>query len=168
MDGAEHAGRDGARRRGARKATRGRASGFGPGGDGRYSDRAGRTEGATAARAGPFRSPRSRRRRPVPEAIARARAADPGADSRTNLTRRAAGRRIRARRQMSICGAARRRGPAALRGRTYGCPGIRRASPQHLHSPHPHTPHPPGMVQCGRNGLRAVPRGSVQLSASRF
>ena len=59
----------------------------------------------------------------------RACAADSGAASRTNLTRKTAGRRIRARRQMSICGAARRRGPAAFRGRAYGCRGIRRASP---------------------------------------
>ena len=63
----------------------------------------------------------------------RACAADSGADSRTNLTRKTVGRRIRARRQMSICGAARRRGPAAFRGRAYGCPGIRRASPNTTH-----------------------------------
>ena len=66
---------------------------------------------------------------PRPGPVDRARAADSGAASRTNLTRKAVGRRIRARRQMSICGAARRQGPAAFRGRAYGCPGIRRASP---------------------------------------
>ena len=54
------------RRRGARKAPRGRTRAFAPGGDGRYSDRAGRGEGAEAGRAGPSRSPRSRRCRPVP------------------------------------------------------------------------------------------------------
>ena len=89
--------------------------------------RTGRRRGGRPCGAFPFAPEPAVPPRPGP--VDRARAADSGAASRTNLTRKAVGRRIRARRQMSICGAARRQGPAAFRGRAYGCPGIRRASP---------------------------------------
>ena len=141
---AKHERRGGTRRRGARKATRGRASGFAPIGDGRYSDRAEWGEGAPAARAGPFRSPRSRRCLPGAAAIDRACVPDTGAASRTHLTRKDFGRRIRTRRQMSICGAVRRqaRRPSAD-GRT--------VAPE---SGTPHRRHPGAPP----HGLRTAPR----------
>ena len=68
--------------------------------------RTGRRRGGRPCGAFPFAPEPAVPPRPGP--VDRARAADSGAASRTNLTRKAVGRRIRARRQMSICSEARR------------------------------------------------------------
>ena len=88
--------------------------------------------------------PRTRR------GLARACAAELRAASRPHLTRTAAGRRGRTRRQMYICGAVRILRPGAVRGRADGCPQVRRSR-----TPHGTALHCPSMT-CAGGFIKAV------------